>query len=105
MKQEERVAISSMFRVAVSYVPMFARGSVPILTSVGSIQLVDSRLCQPQQRLIRGQRFLARVRKIGEQAEVEMRIAIGKEPDFERLDQLLHAASAGEHRRNHNQRP
>ena len=88
-----------------SYVSTFALGSMALLASVGSIELVYSRLSQPEQRRIRRQRFLARVRKIGEQAEVEMRITIGKEPDFERLDELLNAASVGKHRRNHHQRP
>ena len=69
------------------------------------IQLVDSCLGKSKQRLIAGKRFLARVGKIGQQAEVQTRVAIGETPDFERLDQILDVANAGEHRRNDHQRP
>ena len=73
--------------------------------SVLEVQLVDPRLCQPQQRFVGGQRFLTRVRIIGQQGEMQVRIAVGEKPDFEGLDQFLDVARAGDHGGNHDQRP
>ena len=45
-----------------------------------------------------------RIAKIGQQAEVQVVVAIGQEPDFQRLDQVLDALRAREHGRDHDQR-
>ncbi len=68
------------------------------------VQLFDPRLRQPYQRPVLRERFLVRVAKIGQQAEVQAFIPIRQEPDFQRLDQILDALSTGEHGRNHHQR-
>jgi hypothetical protein len=63
------------------------------------------RPCQLQQRSVGGERFLPGVAKIGQQAEVQVLIAIRQKPDLQRLDQLLDVRLAGEHGRHHHQRP
>jgi hypothetical protein len=54
--------------------------------------------------IVLGERFLPGVAKIGQQAEVQVFIAIGQKPDFQRLDQILDVRGAGQHRRHHHQR-
>ena len=44
---------------------------------------------QLQQRFVLRQRFRVRVLKIGQQAEAQIVVPIGQEPDFQRLDQIL----------------
>ena len=51
-----------------------------------------------------GKRFRGRVRKVGQQAEMQVVVAIGEEADLQRLDQELDVLGAGEERRNHHQR-
>ena len=68
------------------------------------VQVVDSLPCEPQQGLVLGQRFGGRIPKIGQQAEMQMVVPIGEEPDLQRLDQAFDAFGAGEHRRDHHQR-
>ena len=63
--------------------------SVAFRAPVLFIQLVDSRPGQQQQRLVLRQRFLVRVPKIGQQAEVQDCVPVRQEPDFKRLDQIL----------------
>ena len=53
------------------------------------VQLFDSVPGQQQQRLVLRQRFLVRVPKIGQQAEVQVLVPVRQEPDFKRLDQIL----------------
>ncbi len=72
-------------------------------TAVFLIQFVDPRPRQLEQRLVLGQRFQRCVAKIGQQAKVQVRIAIAEKPDFERLDQMLDVAGAGQHGRHHHQ--
>ncbi len=67
------------------------------------VQGVDPLPGQLQQRRILSQRFLRGVAQIGQQAEVQVGVAIGQEPDFQRLDEGLDVARAGEHGRDHHQ--
>ncbi len=53
------------------------------------IQLFDPLPGQPQQRLVLRNRFLERIPEIRQQAEVQVVVPIGQEPDFQRLDQIL----------------
>ena len=80
MKKKERVAI---------YAPVFF------------IQFPDSRLSQLQQRIVFRQRFRACILKIGQQAEAQVVVTVGQEPDFQRFDQIFDVLSTAEHRRNH----
>ena len=50
------------------------------------------------------QRFRRRVGEIGEQSEMQARVAIGEEPDLQRFDQGLDVFGAGQERRDHHQR-
>ena len=50
------------------------------------------------------QHFLVRVRKVGQQAEMQIAVPIGEEANFERLDQIVDVSGAGEHGRDHHQR-
>ncbi len=68
------------------------------------IQRLDPLPGQLQQRRVLGQRLLGRVAQVGQQAEVQVVVAIGQKPDFQRLDQVLDVARAGEHGRDHHQR-
>jgi 3',5'-cyclic AMP phosphodiesterase CpdA len=77
------------------------------LIAASRVFLVQRRnplLGQLQQRLVLGKCFLRRVRKIGQQAEVQMCVPIGQKPHLERFDQLLDAGGAGEQGRHHHQR-
>ena len=49
-----------------------------------------SRACA-QQRLVAGQRLARRVAEVGEQREVQVRVAVGEEAHLERLDQRVDA--------------
>ena len=82
MKKEERVALCA-----------------PVLV----VQLFDPLPGQPHQLLVPGDRLLARIQEIRQQAEVQVLIPIRKEPDFQGFDQGLDAAGAREHRRDHHQ--
>ncbi len=64
--------------------------SIPVLF----IELFDPFPGKLHQRLVLGQRFLAGVGKISQQAEVQVIVTICQEPDFERLDQILNVLSA-----------
>ena len=69
-----------------------------------SVQRLDAPAREPEQRLVVGQRFGGRIGKIGQQAEVQMVVAVGEKADLQRLDQAVDAFGAGEHRRDHHQR-
>jgi hypothetical protein len=73
------------------------------VTAVLRVQLADPRPGQNDQRIVLGERLLPGIAKIGQQAEVQAFIAICQKPDFQRLDQILHAGSAGKHRRDDDQ--
>ena len=73
------------------------------VSAVLLVQLADPLARQFQQRCVLGERFLASVAEIGQQAEVQAFIAIRQKPDFQRLDQLLHSGRAGKHRRDDDQ--
>ncbi len=77
------------------------------LIAVGRVFLVQRRnplLGQLQQCCVLRKCFLVRVHKIGQQAEVQVLVAIGQKPHFQRFDQLLDAGRAGEQGRHHHQR-
>src|SRR4030042_5596461 len=77
--------------------------SIAFSSPVFYIQLFDFFPYQPQQRFVLRNRFLVRVLKISQQAEVQVVVLICKEPDFKRLDQILDILSAYEHSRDHDQ--
>ncbi len=68
------------------------------------VEDLDARARQAEQRLVFRLRFLGRVAVIGEQGELQVRVAIGEEADFERLDQLIDGGDTAQHRRHHHQR-
>ena len=53
------------------------------------VQRFDPLPGQPQQRLVFRHHLGVRVPEVGQQAEVQILIAIGQEPNFQRLDQIL----------------
>ena len=53
-----------------------------------SCSILSLRMLQ-QAAFVPGQRFLVGIRKIGQQSEVQVVVAIRQEPDFQRLDQLV----------------
>ena len=67
------------------------------------IQCVDPLPGKLQQISVLGQRFLGSVAEIGQQAEVQVDVAIGEEPHFQRLHKTLDVVRAGEHGRDHHQ--
>ena len=74
------------------------------LVRFADIQLFDSRAGQLQRWLILRKSFFACVRKISQQAKVQVWVPIREEPHFQRFDQILDTLSAGEHCRDHHQR-
>ena len=102
VQQIEHAALGGKARVVGVSLVRFRRA---LATPVLSIELIDTHRCQAKQRLVLRKRFLVGVRKIGQQSEVQVRVAIGQEPDFKRLDQILDVVSAGEHGWNHHQCP
>ena len=82
MKKEERIALC-----------------IPVLL----IQFFDSLPGEQQERFVLRQYFLRRVRKIGQQPEVQVFIAICQKPDFHRLDQIFDVGSTREERWDHHQ--
>jgi hypothetical protein len=68
------------------------------------IQRFDLFSSQGKQRHILDERFLGRIGKVGQKAEMQIRVAIGQKPDFQRFDQTFDALATGEHCRNHRQR-
>ncbi len=58
-----------------------------------------------EQRRVAGQRRLRGVQEIGEQREMQLRIAIGQEPHFQRLGQFVDRGRVAEHARHHHQGP
>ena len=74
------------------------------IAAVFLVQLGNSGLGQRQQRRICNERFLRRIAKIGQQGKIQTGIAISQKPDFQRLDQILNACSAGQHGWHHHQR-
>ncbi len=68
------------------------------------VQALDPGARGPQQRLVLRHRFGRRVAEVGQQAEMQMGVAIGEEADLQRLDQPVDAFDAGEHRGDDDQR-
>ncbi len=71
---------------------------------VFSVQRLDLLARVAQQGLVAGQRLLRGIVKVGEQAEAQLRVAVGHEAHFQRFDQLVDAPLAAEHRGHHHQR-
>ena len=60
---------------------------------------------QPYQFIICRLHFRGSIAKVGEQCKVQIIIAIGQKPDFQRLDQFLDRVATSEHGRHHHQGP
>ena len=78
-------------------------GTVPAAAAVFFVQFLDPGAGELQQRPVLGERFLVRIPKIGQQAEVQSSIPVREKPDFQRLDQILDVARAGEQGRDDHQ--
>ena len=72
-------------------------------TRVLRVKAFDSLPGQLQQCRVLGQFLLLGVTKVGQQAEVQIRVAIGQESHLKCLDQTLDVAQAGEHGRDDHQ--
>lgn len=64
---------------------------------ITGIQLVDPPAGQGKQGRVFRHDGLRRIAEIGEQAEMQVLIAIGEKADLQRLDQILDPGSAGQH--------
>ena len=71
--------------------------------AVERIQCIDPPGRVLEQRRVPRHRFGGRIRQVGQQAEAQVRVAIGEEADFEGLDELVDVAGAGDHRGNDHQ--
>ena len=70
---------------------------------VARIQTLDALPGQGQQGGVLRQRLLGRVAQVGQEAKMQVRVAIGQEPHLQCLDQSLDVARTGEHGRDHHQ--
>ena len=70
---------------------------------VPRVQLFDSIARTPQKRLILAQRFLRRIGKVRQQAEMQVVITIAEKPDFERFEQLVDPVFGSQKRRDHDE--
>ena len=72
--------------------------------AVLGVQRGDARGGEFDQCVLLGQVFFRRIVQIGEQAEMQVRIAIGQIAHFERVGQRLHTGNTAQHGRHHHQR-
>ena len=68
------------------------------------VQRLDLLPRMAQQCVVAGQRLLRRIVEVGEQAEVQLCVAVGHEAHFQCVDQIVDALLAAQHRRHHHQR-
>ena len=76
-----------------------------VLRRIAAIERVDARHRLLDQRLIGGQCFRRRIRQVGNERKVQIRITVGEKPDLQVLDQPVDRARVGEHRGYGDERP
>ena len=94
VEQEERtVSVPVTGQSCFQLVIRGATGRIAVLC----VELLDAPARELQQGRVLRQHFLVCVRKIGQQSEMQVAVAIGQETNFQRLGQVLDVCGAGEH--------
>ncbi|MDQ1133040.1 hypothetical protein QE386_001635 [Pseudoxanthomonas winnipegensis] len=88
---------------AVEQVEQLAFGRIAAL-SVAGVERGDARLGMGQHGRVLRQVFLRGIGEVGQQAEVQMRPAVGQEPHLQRIDQFIDRLGVGDHRGHDHQR-